>query len=137
MKKFVFFCGIWNYLLFNLGGSEIDFKLSNLNDFREVYEEQPNEFYNRRSLNATDNNENSLIELLLNYARLLVDLEQKELEDDLKVWFEVQIDTLLHLDDPEEYKFCKEALREDLEWYEVIYSDLPVLNLIKDWINGL
>lgn len=108
-----------------------------MNNFREVYEEQPSEFYNRRSSNATDNNENSLIELLLDYARLLVNLEQKELEDDLKVWFEAQIDTLLHLDDPEEYEICKEALREDLEWYEVIYSDLPVLNLIKDWINCL
>ncbi|MFQ6723305.1 MAG: hypothetical protein ACLRFH_02790 [Opitutales bacterium] len=137
MKKFVFFCGIWNYLLFNLGGSEIDFRPSTLNPFCEVYEEQPNEFYNRRRLNIADNDENSLMELLLNYANLLVEIETKELEEDLRVWFEAQLDTIFSLQDSVDYEFYKQSLREDLEWYAVIYSDLPVLNSLKNFIESL
>ena len=123
MKKFIFFCGIWNHLLFSLNGSRFGGVLPNIGDFSEACTKPQGTF---------NNDEHSLIELLLDYARLLVELEQKEIEDDLKVWFESQIDTLLHLDDPEEYEICKKVLREDLEWYEVIYSETAIVNFLKD-----
>ncbi len=137
MKKVVFFCGIWNCLLFNLSGSKIDFRPSTLNPFCETYEEQPNEFYNRRRLTVADNDENSLMELLLDYANLLVEIETKELEKDLRVWFEAQLDTIFSLQDSVDYEIYKQSLREDLEWYAVIYSDLPVINSLKSLIESL
>lgn len=135
MKNFIFFYAIGNWLFFNLNGSQID--LSNGGIFHEAYEKHPSGFYNGSLLNTADSNDNSLLELLLDYARLLVELEEKEIEDDLKVWFESQIDILFHLQNPVDYELYKKSLREDLEWFEVIYADLPVLKLIKDWINGL
>lgn len=124
MKKFIFFCGIWNYLLFNLNGSQVDGELSNIDDFPEAYTDQQG------------NGENSLIEVFLKHVNLLINMETNEFKRDINIWFSAQIDTLLHLDDSEEYEICKEALREDLEWYEVIYGDLPMINLIKNFIES-
>ena len=54
-----------------------------------------------------------------------------QIEEDLKVWFEAQIDDLLHLQDPVDCELYKKSLQEDLEWFEVIYADLPILNLLQ------
>lgn len=126
---------MWNWILFNVNGSGIC--LSNEDVFSKGWEEHPSGFCNRSLLNTADSDDNSLLELLLACTRILVELEEKEIEEDLKVWFEAQIDTLFHLQNPVDYELYKKSLREDLEWFEVIYADLPVLNLIRDWINGL
>lgn len=124
MKKFICFCVIWNYLFFNLNGSQVDSMLSNLNIFSEVCEKQQNEFYDRMLLNTADSDEST-------YTNLLVGIEIQELTEDIKAWFDVQLSVLLHLHDPMDYEIYKKALKEDLEWYEMIYPEMAIVNFLE------
>ena len=73
-----------------------------------------------------ENQEEDFIELLLDYANLLVAIETQELKEDIILLFESKLEVLEHLQNPEVYK---KAVLEDLEWYAVIYADLPEINL--------
>ena len=134
MKKNLFFyvlMGSWGWVV---QGSTIVSQIPNLNVSVVDNFEQQNEIYNR--IGVTDE-EYLLMELLLHCMNLRTPIEKKETEKDIKIWFKNQLDTLLQLQDPAEYEVYKKALIEEVEWYGVIYSDLPVIRLLKGTIDYL
>ena len=121
----------------DLSGSKVNLQVLHLTVSHVEVLEPKNEFYNPRNFNVPSNGEEAFRENLLEYVNLCTSFKKQEIEQDIKLWFKVQLDTLLQLQEPEEYEVYKKALREELEWNEVMYSDLSVIKILKATIDCL